>query len=34
MIKAALPFILPVMVVIIILVFFPQIITFLPNALL
>lgn len=34
MIKAALPFILPVMVVIIMLVFFPQIITFLPNALL
>ena len=34
MIRAALPFIAPVMIVIIILVFFPQIITFLPNAVL
>lgn len=34
MIKAAVPFIIPVMIVIIILVFLPQIITFLPNMLL
>ena len=34
MIKAAMPFIIPVMIVIIILVFLPQIITFLPNMLL
>ena len=34
MIKAALPFIIPVLLVIVLLALFPQIITFLPNAVL